>query len=137
MKYFTFTFNINNYILSLIMKNSNFSSKMASLFFKVFSFMIYTLLHAFEHFLCICLHQSTLGTFWAFLKLCGIQQEQIFFTAKCSCNILHMLVELMPKIALIPQYVTWRSCIISFFTALMFSDSTTDFGRPLRISSVN
>ena len=36
------------YILSLIMKNSNLSSKIALLFFKVFSFMIYTLLHAFE-----------------------------------------------------------------------------------------
>ena len=36
------------YILNLIMKNSNFSSKMAVLFFKVFSFIIYTLLHAFE-----------------------------------------------------------------------------------------
>ena len=30
------------------MKNSNLSSKMALLFFKVFSFMIYRLLHAFE-----------------------------------------------------------------------------------------
>ena len=49
------------YILSLIMKNM--SSKMALLFFKVFSFVIYTLLHTFEHFLSIGLHQSTLASF--------------------------------------------------------------------------
>ena len=36
------------YILILIMKNSNLSLKMALLFFKVFSFTIYTLMHAFE-----------------------------------------------------------------------------------------
>ena len=36
------------YILSLIIKNSNLSSKMTLFFFKVFSFMVYTLLHAFE-----------------------------------------------------------------------------------------
>ena len=36
------------YILILIMKNSDLSSKMALLFFKVFSFMIYTFLHAFQ-----------------------------------------------------------------------------------------
>ena len=34
------------------MKNSNLSSKMALLFFNVFSFMIYTLLHAFELYYC-------------------------------------------------------------------------------------
>ena len=28
--------------------------------------------------------------------------------------------------------VTWRSCIISFCTVLMFSGPTTDFVRPLR-----
>ena len=33
------------------------------------------------------------------VKLCGIQREQIFFTAKCLCNILYTLVELMPKVA--------------------------------------
>ena len=42
----------------------------------------------------------------------------------------------MPKVASISQYVTWRSCIISFFLALIFSGPTTDFGRPLRNSSV-
>ena len=36
------------YILSLIVKNSNLSSKMALFFFKVFSFMIYTFLHTFQ-----------------------------------------------------------------------------------------
>ena len=25
--------------------------------------------------------------FWAFVKLCGIQREQVFFTARSSCNI--------------------------------------------------
>ena len=68
-----------------------------------------------------------------FVKLCGIQQEQIFFTAKCSYNILYMLVELMPKVTSISQYVIWRSCIVSFCTALMFSGPTTDFERPLQI----
>ena len=119
------------YILSLIMKNSSLSSKMALLFFKVLSFIIYTLLYAFEHFLSICLHQSTLPSFWAFVNLCGIQREQIFFTAKCSCNILYMLVELMPRVALNSQYVTWRYCIISFCTALMFPGPRTDFGNEL------
>ena len=31
------------------------------------------------------------------VKLCGIQWEQIFFTARCSCNIECMLVEEIPK----------------------------------------
>ena len=119
------------YILSLIMKSSNLSSKTALLFFKVFSFLIYTLLYAFEHFVSICLHQSTLASFWAFVKSCAIQREQIFFTAKCSCNILYIMMELMPKVVSISQYVTWRSCIISFFTALMFSGPSIDFGRSL------
>ena len=125
------------YILSLIMKISNLSLKMSLLFLKVFSFMIYRLLYAFEHFWSICLHQSTLASFWAFVKLCGIQREQIFFIAKCSCNILYMLVELMPEVSSISQYVIWQSCIISFGTALMFSGPITDFGRPLRNSSVS
>ena len=67
-----------------------------------------------------------------FVKIYGIQREQIFFMAKCSCNILYMLVELMPKDASISQYVTWRTCVISFCTALMFFGPKTDFGQPLR-----
>ena len=34
---------------------------------------------------------------WAFVKLRGIQREQIFFTARCSSNIECMLVGTMPK----------------------------------------
>ena len=95
------------YILSLMMKNSNLSPKMSLLFFKVFSFMIYTLLHALKYFLSILLSQSILASFSAFVKLCGIQQrEQIFFTVKYSSNILYVLVELMSKVASILQYVT-------------------------------
>ena len=86
-------------ILSLIMKSSNLSSKLTFLVFKVFCFMIYTLLHVFEHFLSICLYQSTLASSWPFVKLFGMQREQIFFTAKCSWNILYILVERMPKVA--------------------------------------
>ena len=68
--------------------------------------MIYTLLHAFEP--CHSIFSIPLETSpkHVFVQFCGIQREQIFFMAKCSCNILYMLVELMPKVASISQYVT-------------------------------
>ena len=100
-------------------------------------FMIYTLLHVFEYFLSICFHQSTLAFFWAFVKLCRIQREQIFFAAKYSCNILYKFAELMRNVDSISQYVTRRSCIINCCTALIFSGPITDFGRFLRHSSVS
>ena len=117
------------------MKNSNLSSKIALLFFKVFSFMIYILLHALYEFVCI---NRLLYLFEILSNYEGSNEKKFFFfTAKCSCNILYMLVELMPKVASISHYFTWRSCIIIFCTALMFSNWTTDFGWPLRNSSVS
>ena len=44
----------------------------------------------------ISLHQSTRTFFWVIVKLCGIQREEIFFTARCSCNIKCMPVKEMP-----------------------------------------
>ena len=117
---------------------------MALLFFKVFSVMIYTCVRSFVIFACVrtvCHSNFSIlletSPKHGFVKLCGIQWEQIFLTAKFSRNNLYMLVELMLKVVSISQYVTWRSCIISFYTALMFSVPTTDFGRSLRISSVS
>ena len=75
--------------------------------------------------------------FWAFVKLCGIQRQQIFFTAKCSGNVECMLVHEMPKDASILRYVTWRAGIISSRTTSMLSDKTAVFGGPSRTSSVN
>ena len=48
----------------------------------------------------ISLYQSTRASFRAIVKLCGIQREEIFFTASCSCNIECMLVEDMPSLGL-------------------------------------
>ena len=53
--------------------------------------------------------------FWAIVKLCGIQREQICLAV--SCNIESLLVEEMRKDASIARYVTWRSCIICSRTA--------------------
>lgn len=67
--------------------------------------------------------------FWAIFKLCGIQREYFFLTAKCPCNIECMRVELMPK------YASWRLCNISSRRASMLSSTTADFGRISRNSS--
>ena len=49
------------------------------------------------YFFSISLDQSTLASFWAFVKLCGIQREHIYLTAKFSFNIQCMLVPLKSK----------------------------------------
>ena len=82
----------------------------------------------FPTFLCTNRHEPF---FWAIFKLCGIQREQIFFTARCW-SIECILVAEMLKDTSISRYVTWRSCIISSRTASMFSDTTAVFGRSLR-----
>ena len=64
------------------------------------------------------LRQSPRSFFSAFVKLCGIQWEQIFFKARYSCNIDTMVVEEMSKDSYISRYVTWQSCIISSSTFL-------------------
>ena len=80
---------------------------MAILFSRIFSFVIYRFLHAIEP--CVIaffpfrlrhLENMVLSNY------VGSEREQIFFMAKCLCNILYMLVELMTKDASILQYVT-------------------------------
>ena len=98
----------------------------------LYCFLKYSPLHAFEHFLSICLHQSTLATFSAFVKLCGIQREQIFSTVKNSCNILCMLVEIMPKVASIIQLVihssdTIRETIEIFLVIVLTTELSSQF----------
>ena len=80
-----------------------------------------------EHFL----RPIDTSLFLAIGKVCGIQREKIFLTVKCSCNIEYMLVPLMPNVVSISRWVTWRSCNISWRTALMVFGKT-DFGRPSR-----
>lgn len=71
----------------------------------------------------------------SFVKLCGIQRDQTFSTAKWSCNMLRMLVDLIPKVRLISQCITGQYCIIRFCTASVFSDITIDRRRHPWLSS--
>ena len=82
-----------------------------------------------KYFVSISFHQSTRVFFRVFVRLYGIPHEQIFFMAKCSCNILLMPIMLMSKDISISRYVTWRSC----FIRSIFSDTKTDFGWLQRI----
>lgn len=52
------------------------------------------------HYIFECLHQST----WAWIQ---------FFTAKWSCNMLCILVAIMPKAVSVSQYVTWRPTFVA------------------------
>lgn len=61
-----------------------------------------------------------------FVKLCGIKTENNFCTTQWSCNIFYMLMELMPNVASISQYVVSRPWIISFSTASMFIGAISD-----------
>lgn len=63
--------------------------------------------------------------FWDYVRLCGTQSEQIIFPDKPACNFLYILRKLIPKVV----SITWQSCIISFYTALMNCE-TIEFGRP-------
>ena len=84
---------------------------------------------------CISLHQSTRTFFWAVVKLCGFQREQIFFTARCSCNIECIPVEEMSKeLIMQDRHATYRE-IISSRTALTLSGTTAVFVGPSRNSS--
>ena len=81
------------------------------------------------YFVSISLHQSTRDFSWTFVRLCGIQREQIFFTGKYPGNILLMLAILVSKDASISRHVTWWSCFISSLTISIFSGTKTDFVR--------
>lgn len=59
--------------------------------------------------------------------------NKYFFTGKCSCNILLILVILKPNDHYL-TFVTCRSCFICSCTASIFC-GTTNFGRPSRSSS--
>ena len=79
---------------------------MALLFFKVFSFVIYKLFHAFEScfiaFFLFCLRHlqnMVLSNYVGFNK-------NKFFSELCSCNILYVLIEPMPEVASISEYAT-------------------------------
>ena len=123
-------------MLSLMIKNSNLSSKMTYCFpnysplWSINFWMRSIISWAF-----VCTNRL-LHLFELLSNYVVSNENKFFFTAKCLCNILYMLVELMPKFDSISQYVTWRSCIICFCTALMFSGPTTDFGRYPRNSSM-
>lgn len=65
-------------------------------------------------------------SFWDFGRLCGIQREETFFTAKWPGSILDMLLELMSKVASISQYVATPSWIINLCKESIFSDTHTD-----------
>lgn len=67
-----------------------------------------------------CMSWSFLFANWhehlPFFKLCWIQHGQIFMTDKFSCNLLLMLVKLMPKNVSISWYITCPSCFICLHT---------------------
>ena len=64
------------YISGLENKNKYSTSKIALLFFKIFSIKVYALLHRDRSF------RSTRAFFWAIDKLCGIQRKQFFFDSQ-------------------------------------------------------
>lgn len=66
--------------------------------------------------------------FWAIVKFLGIQREQIFYVQVFMQNgtyASHAKAPGCPNLALCPM-----TAITRFFTASMFSGSTTDFGPP-------
>lgn len=66
-------------------------------------------------FLSISFHQSILVSFQIFQIFFAIQREKDSWRAKQLWNILYMLVDLTPKVTLIPQYAACRCCFVSLY----------------------
>lgn len=62
--------------------------------------------------------------FFKFWQIMWYPTGTNIFKSKSSCNILHMLMQLMPNVTSILQYV-WRFCIISFYTFMRFVGQRT------------